>query len=72
MSAIVCPICGGRMTFRERILSFICLNEKHGILHFAIGDQCYITARKDTAKKLAKKNLKHHLIKDERLMTFGI
>jgi len=59
------------MTFKEKILSFVCLNEKHGILHLAIGDQCYITGRKETARKLEKKELKYHLIKDENLLTFG-
>lgn len=38
----------------------------------AIGDQCYITGRKEVAKKLAKKHLKNHLIKDENLLTFGL
>ncbi|HEY4673984.1 MAG TPA: hypothetical protein VIH03_07450 [Nitrososphaerales archaeon] len=72
MSAVICPICGDKMTFREKILSFVCFNEKHGILQFAIGDQCYITGRKETARKLKKKELKHHLIKDESLLTFGL
>ncbi|MBM3897286.1 MAG: hypothetical protein FJ358_02005 [Thaumarchaeota archaeon] len=72
MSAVICPICSGRMTFRERILSFVCFNEKHGILQFSIGDQCYVTGRKETANKLKKKELKHHLIKDESLLTFGL
>ena len=72
LSAVVCPICGDKMTFREKILSFVCFNEKHGILHLAIGDQCYITARKETARKLMKKDLKHHLIKDGSLLTFGL
>lgn len=72
MSAVICPICGGKMTFRERVLAFICFNEKHGILHMAVGDQCYITGRKEVAKKLAKKELKHHLVKDESLLAFGL
>ena len=60
------------MTFREKILSFVCFNEKHGILQMAVGDQCYVTGRKEVARKLAKKQLKHHLIKDEKMLTFGL
>lgn len=60
------------MTFRERVLAFICFDEKHGILQMAVGDQCYITGRKEVAKKLARKQLKHHLVKDESFLGFGL
>ena len=67
-----CTLCGKEMFFDQKNMTFVCLEEQHGVLAFFLGDQCYFTGRQEVADELVKQGHRYHLIPEEMLAMLGL
>ncbi|MBI2184559.1 MAG: hypothetical protein HYU39_06330 [Thaumarchaeota archaeon] len=67
-----CILCGKEMFFDKINLTYVCLNEQHGVLAFFTIDQCYFTSRQEVGEDLIKRGHKYHLIPEDVLAMLDV